>query len=117
MVEVEGCQYCGWLKLPDVEHNEEFCKKNYHPIYLNNYQMGNLIGLFALIDRSSLSNGDWAGEIPMKLQDWCKRYGFPLGDNHGHKIDSTTWHEYWSVWLENIRCSSKIKPKIELNYD
>ena len=99
------CFYCGRQYSPSFNHDH--CKKYYNkPIYLDDHEMANLIGLYALGVISGFIVGDCTYEIANKFQLWCKKYGFPWGNNWGMKIDETTFDDDWRLCLYKIRESS-----------
>jgi len=104
--ESEYCIYCGYPLVDSVKENHIYCEKEYKPFYLNDYEMANLIGMYVFGSKLELIGGDGAEDIGHKLQQWCKRYGFPKGNNLRLKIDETTFDDRLGIWLMKIRGSA-----------
>ena len=100
------CFYCGTHYDTPVDHDQSKCLEYNKPIYFSEYQMANLIAMYALGVRAGLIGGDCTFEIADKLQLWCKKYGFPRRNNLGMKIDESTYDDEFGCWLANIRESS-----------
>lgn len=98
----EYCYYCGeFLEYSSIKDHAK-CQNYNNPVYFNDYEMANLIGMYAAGVRLGLIGGDCTGEIAKKLQLWCKKYGFPRGNNHQMQIDEVTFDDNWSKWLSKI---------------